>query len=75
MCAQITICEFERRYQDAAAELINSGLGEHFGVVDATMNPDLYDIEKNYDGGEFLLALDGDRLIGTGSLVREYKSI
>ena len=39
MCAQITICEFERRYQDAAADLINSGLGEHFGVVDATMNP------------------------------------
>ena len=33
------------------------------------MNPDLYDIEFNYKDGDFLIALAGEQLVGTGSLL------
>ena len=67
----IQICEYDPRYQDVAAELINAGLGDRFGLVDPSMNPDLYDIAKSYAEGAFLLALDRGLLVGTGSLMPE----
>ena len=72
MIDAIQICSFDSRYQDAAAKLINEGLGERFGgVADPTLNPDLYDIAKTYKSGEFVLALHRDQLVGTGALVPE----
>ncbi len=69
MIEAIQICDFEPRYQDAAAGLINEGLGDRFGIADPSMNPDLYDIAESYESGEFLLALDDTRLVGTGALM------
>lgn len=69
MTNSIRIVDFDPAYQTQAAELINTGLGEHFGFVDESMNPDLFDIETYYGEGDFLLALDGDRVAGTGSLM------
>ena len=53
MNSRIRICDFSRSYQDAAAQLVNTGLGEHFGFIDPTMNPDLYDIGDSYELGDF----------------------
>ncbi len=75
MESKIQIRDFDYQYQDAAAELVNVGLGEHFGFIDVSMNPDLYDIETNYQEGDFILALDGGRLVGTGSLMPESQSV
>jgi deferrochelatase/peroxidase EfeB len=40
--------DFKRQDQENARLLILAGLGEHFGFVDETINPDIEDIEKNY---------------------------
>ena len=69
MSDSIRIIEFNAVHQDAAAKLINTGLGERFGYVDESMNPDLFDIKSSYRKGDFLLAFDGDLLVGTGSLM------
>jgi len=69
MLGDIRITEFQPAYQRSAAELVNTGLGDHFGYVDESMNPDLFDIASRYRKGDFLLALDGEFLVGTGSLM------
>jgi ribosomal protein S18 acetylase RimI-like enzyme len=59
--------------QAAARQLILAGLGEHFGWIDETCNPDLEDLEAAYlrPGHCFVVAeLDGN-IIGTGALVEE----
>ncbi len=59
--------------QAAARQLILTGLGEHFGWIDETCNPDLDDLEAAYlrPGHCFVVAeLDG-AIIGTGALVAE----
>src|SRR5579872_5319638 len=59
--------------QPAARRLILLGLGEHFGFIDETCNPDIDDIAAHYlaSGQTFLVAeLDGT-LVGTGALLRE----
>jgi len=67
--AEFEIIEFRSEYQGAAADLVNLGLGEHFGHVDKKMNPDLFDIGLSYVEGVFLLALSGNQVVGTGSLM------
>src|SRR5437870_1312389 len=64
---------FEPRDQDAVSKLILEGLGEHFGFIDETLNPDLADIMKCYiiPGHTFLVAYIGSNLVGTGALIRE----
>jgi ribosomal protein S18 acetylase RimI-like enzyme len=59
--------------QAAARRLILEGLGEHFGAVDETRNPDIDDIAANYVGRGhlFLVAEDAPGLIGTAALVFE----
>ncbi|MEM8766653.1 MAG: GNAT family N-acetyltransferase [Pseudomonadota bacterium] len=69
MTTTIQIVSFQKRHQQATADLINAGLGERFGFVDTTMNPDLYDIAASFAGGVFLVALDGETLVATGSLM------
>ena len=59
--------------QVAARQLVLEGLGEHFGYIDATLNPDLDDIQLTYGDrcDLFVVAeLDG-ALAGTGALVLE----
>jgi GNAT superfamily N-acetyltransferase len=67
----IIIRPFEPRDQIAARQLILNGLGEHFGWIDETRNPDLDDIETSYiqRGHAFVVAeIDGEP-IGTGGLI------
>lgn len=76
---------FERADQAAARALILEGLGEHFGFIDASLNPDLDDIHATFigcglDGGLgggpnaghlFLVAAENDQVIGTAGLLFE----
>jgi ribosomal protein S18 acetylase RimI-like enzyme len=62
---------FAQRDQDAARGLVLAGLGEHFGFIDASYNPDLEDIQANYvaAGHVFVVAELGGALVGTAGLV------
>ncbi len=64
---------FEPRDQDTVRRLVLAGLGEHFGWIDETRNPDLDDIETNYLKREhtFIVAEIDGKLVGTGALLTE----
>lgn len=51
--------------------LVLEGLGEHFGFIDETINPDLDDIQGTYvdSGGAFFVAVEGEEIVGTGCLL------
>ena len=68
---------FEAQDQDAARELILNGLGEHYGFIDETRNPDIDNIQENYitKGATFLVAQLDERIIGTGALIEEEPNI
>lgn len=70
---EIVIRPFRRADQTAAQDLVLRGLGEHFGFIDATLNPDLNDIWNNYiaRGNLFLIAEQNKEMIGTGALIHE----
>jgi ribosomal protein S18 acetylase RimI-like enzyme len=57
--------------QHAARTLILQGLGDRFGFIDETLNPDLDDIAAHYlaRGHLFLVALCQQKLVGTGALL------
>lgn len=67
--------DFTRDYQDKVKELILCGLGEHWGTIDYTLNPDLNDIQKNYicidPTNAFKIVLVEGMLIATGAVIRE----
>lgn len=66
----ISIRPFRPENQVAIQELINSGLGEHWGHTDPHKNPDLFDIAASYKHDTFLVAWQDEEIIGTGALVR-----
>lgn len=68
MNSKIRLAEIDSSYQEPAAKLINSNLGARFGFVDESMNPDLFNIVKSYRDGLFLVAIDGELVVGTGAL-------
>ena len=72
----LLIRPFEPRDQDAARGVILAGLGEHFGWIDETRNPDLDDIAANYiaRGSIFVVAEIDNKLVGTAALIAESKS-
>jgi GNAT superfamily N-acetyltransferase len=59
---------FETADQQSARAVILEGLGEHFGSIDETLNPDLNDIAASYASAVFLVACEGDSIAGTGAL-------
>ncbi|MEO7019111.1 MAG: GNAT family N-acetyltransferase [Ktedonobacteraceae bacterium] len=67
----IQIRPFTIHDQTAARALILGGLGEHFGFIDETLNPDLDDITASYlaSGHLFLVAEQQQTLVGTGALL------
>jgi putative acetyltransferase len=68
---KLQIRRFAVADQEAAKQLILVGLGERWGWIDSTLNPDLNDIALTYASGIFLVAyLDGE-LVGTGALIPE----
>ena len=71
--ADVLIRPFNPGDQETARTLILHGLSDHFGLLDPTLNPDLEDIWASYvvQGDCFLVAVDGDKLVGTGALIEE----
>jgi len=69
----VTIRPFAPNDQDAARRLVLAGLGDHFGAIDETRNPDLDDIAATYvlPGHLFVVAERDGRVVGTGALVTE----
>ena len=69
----LTIRPFRPGDQEATRRLILAGLGEHFGFIDETMNPDVDDIQAHYvdPGHHFVLAEIDGQIIGTGALIEE----
>lgn len=59
--------------QAAARGLILTGLGDHFGWIDQTANPDLDDIMGTYvlAGQTFVVAEQNGEIVGTGALIVE----
>lgn len=66
MVAQLRVAAFRRCDQQAARRLVLDGLGERWGFVDETLNPDLDDIGSTYAAGAFVCAWRGGALVGTG---------
>ena len=65
----IVIQPFQPKYQSEAKHLILAGLEEHWGTLDLSKNPDLNDISSSYSNGLFLVALQDNKIIGTGAIV------
>jgi ribosomal protein S18 acetylase RimI-like enzyme len=67
----IGIRSFRPDDQAAARQLLLAGLGEHFGYVDETCNPDIDDIVVHYTarGHVFLVAEMETEVVGTGALI------
>ena len=68
---KIHIRLFTAQDQTVARQLILAGLGEHWGYIDTTRNPDVDDIEAHYlrQGHLFVVAQVGVEIVGTGALV------
>ena len=54
----------------AVRSLILEGLGEHWGTIDPALNRDLDDLGTADGDRLVLVATDGRRLVGTGTVVR-----
>lgn len=67
----LIIRDFRPADQAQARKLILSGLKEHWGTLDPTLNPDLRDIAKSYADGVFLVAEHTklQRIAATGALM------
>ncbi len=67
--ANLIISPFQPTDQAQVKALIQAGLGEHWGWIDPARNPDLNDIQATYAEALFLVARQGDAILGTGALV------
>jgi putative acetyltransferase len=67
---RIQILPFHPENQEAVKNLILDGLAEHWGQLDPLKNPDLNNISRTYASDHFLVAWDGNTIIGTGALIR-----
>lgn len=55
--------------QDAAKQIILDGLGERWGWIDYSANPDLNDIAGTYGITNFFVACLEDKIVGTGGII------
>jgi len=82
---ELVIEAVSRATADEARHCILSGLEEHWGRLDLTLNPDLHDVLHTYgdvaspdtaiprsDGKVMLVALLDGQVVATGALIREY---
>jgi GNAT superfamily N-acetyltransferase len=67
---------FEGRDQCDARGLVLAGLGEHFGSIDESLNPDLDDIEGSFlgQGHDFFVGELNGHLVGTCGVLYESPS-
>ena len=73
--AEIEIRPFQPENQEDAKNLILAGLGEHWGFIDLTKNPDLDNITATYKDDTFLAVWKDRELIGTGALIQRTNEI
>jgi GNAT superfamily N-acetyltransferase len=68
---ELCIRSFEVDDQEQVRRLILEGLGEHFGFIDESLNPDLDDISRSYinAGQVFVVGCLGREIVGTGALI------
>ncbi|MGD8806890.1 MAG: GNAT family N-acetyltransferase [Chloroflexota bacterium] len=68
---ELTFRPFQIHDQTIVHRLILEGLGDHFSVVDTSLNPDLDDINASYveKGHAFLVAQSAGQIVGVGALV------
>jgi hypothetical protein len=59
---------FPTEDQRVVTALILEGLAEHWGEVDQSLNPDVYDLSASYPQGRTLVAERGERVVGTGTV-------
>lgn len=73
MSDTISLRPFTSADAPAMRRLILNGLGDHFGTIDETMNPDLDDITASYHdrGAAIVVAERGGEIVGCGILVQE----
>lgn len=62
----VEIQDLRREFECAVRSLILSGLEEHWGTVDPTLNADLDDLAAAYSGGRVVAACDRGEVVGTG---------
>lgn len=69
----ILVRRFEPSDQDQCQQLILNGLGEHFGFIDESRNPDLHDIAQSYlsSGHDFYVAERDGQVVGTVGVLFE----
>lgn len=70
---EIALRPFRPQDQAAVRALVLAGLGDHWGWIDETINPDLDDIAGVYvaAGAAVVVAWLGDEVVGAGTLVAE----
>lgn len=68
---KIRVRRFVPADQHAVRELVEQGLGEHFGFIDRSKNPDLKDIQRHYyeQGDLFFIAECEGTIVGTVGLL------
>lgn len=67
--AGVIVRDFTASDQPIVRELVLAGLADHWGEVDASLNPDIDDIAASYaDGCTLVAELDGT-IVGTGTVV------
>lgn len=73
----MTIRSFQPQDQTTVQQMILNGLGEHFGRIDPTLNPDLDDIYQSYieAGHRFYVIEADDEIVGTAALITEAPGI
>ncbi|NHM32088.1 GNAT family N-acetyltransferase [Neobacillus terrae] len=75
--ADITIMKVTEEYAEEAKSLVLAGLGERFGFIDDSLNPDLYKIMDIYTrpGCLFLLGMKDNVVLCTGALSSKSSNI
>ena len=73
MTDAIVLRQYEPRDAAPVRALVLAGLGDHFGTIDETMNPDLNDITGVYhDAGSYVVvAEEQGEIVGCGILIDE----
>lgn len=66
---RVELSDFEAEDQDEVRTLILTGLADHWGCVDETLNPDLVDIEASYRDGRVVVARLEGIVVATGTIV------
>ena len=67
--SKVVLREFAKSDQADVQSLILAGLGEHWGSIDSSLNPDLEDIAASYAAGFVVVAELAGVIIGSGMLV------